>query len=277
MPRTIFATIILLFFILGSTSCSKGPNEGVPAYLKIDSLSFTSNSAQGSAIQFIPNLWLESEGENIGVYELPLEAPVLVSGEKQVIVNAGVYANGDFFNREIYPAFQPYRTRVNFVPGETVFISPSFSYYDECVFPLNEDFENGNIFGSLIRTDLDDINNIEGRALHIPISSANVAVRGVTTTSFVVPLFKKVYLEIHFKGDIDFALGIESLQGGAVSQILYIDRFFPTSNWTRIYYDISDLVYSMNGETYNMFIEVVKLSNVESSEVFFDNVKIVVI
>jgi hypothetical protein len=277
MPKSLLAFFFLFIMILFGFSCNKSPNDGVPAYLQIDSLSFISGPGQGSSLQFIPNLWLESEGENIGVYELPINATALVSGSRQVIVNAGVYFSGDFFNREIYPAFQPYKTTVNFVPGETVSIIPEFKYYDACVYPINENFENGNIFGALTRTDLSDTNNLEGKALKITVNAATPSVRGVTSTSVSIPAFRQVYVEMHFKGDIDFALGIESVRNGGVNQVVYVDRFFPNSYWYKVYYDISDLVYSMDADTYNLFIEVLKFTDVDESTMYFDNIKIVVI
>jgi len=263
--------------MLFGVSCAKSPTDGIPSYLQIDSLNFISGPGQGSSLQFIPNVWLESEGENIGVFELPIHVPALISGSRQVIVNAGVYVSSDFFNREIYPAFQPYKTTANFIPGETVTIVPEFKYYDGCVFPINEDFENGNIFGSLTRTDLSDTNNLEGKALQITVNAATPSVKGVTSTSVSIPPFKRVYIEMHFKGDIDFAVGVESVKNGGVNQVVYIDRFFPNSDWYKVYYDVSDLVYSMDADTYNLFIEVIKLSNVDESTMYFDNIKIVVI
>lgn len=277
MTKSFFAFLTLLIIVLFSSSCAKSPNDGVPAYIKIDSLNFTTSAGQGSALQFIPNVWLESEGENIGVYELPLLAPALVSGQKQVIVNAGVYSSGDFFNREIYPAFQPYRTTVNLTAGEYTSIYPEFKYYDECIFPINEEFENGNIFGSLVRTDLNDTNNLEGKALHITVNASTPFVRGVTTTAVQIPDFKKVYLEMHFKGNIDFVIGVEGLKNGAVNQIAYIDQFFPTTEWNKVYYDISNIIYPLDADSYNLFIEVLKLESISESEMYFDNIKIVVI
>ena len=277
MPKSIFALIVIFLILSTSSSCTKGTNEGVPAYIQIDSVGFTTSAGQGSAIQFIPNVWLESEGENLGAFDLPLNVPALVSGNRQVIVNAGVYASGDYFNREIYPPFQPYKTDVEFVAGETVTIYPSFEYYDECIFPINEDFENGNIFGSLFRTDIGDTNNLEGKALHLTVNATTPSIRGVTTSSFTIPPIKKVYLEMFFKGDIDFAIGVEGLLSGVVNQTVYIDRFFPSNEWYKVYYDISDIVYQMDADSYNFFIEVLKLTNVDESDVYFDNIKIVVI
>ncbi len=210
---TFFTFFCLLLLAL---ACSKGPNDGVPAYIQVDNVSFTTSAGQGSDAHFIQSLWLESEGENLGVYEMPVKAPALVSGNRQVIINAGVLLKGDYFNREIYPMYKPYVTDVDFVPGETVSLSPVFEYYDEVEFALIEDFENGNTFGTLDRTDLTDTNNIEGKALHIHLDASTPLLKGVTNTSVTIPEGKRVYIEMQFKGDVDFALGVESIVSGSV-------------------------------------------------------------
>ena len=89
---------ILLISLILITACSKAPNSGIPAYIQIDSLRVNAKVGQGSSSQLISTLWIESEGENVGPYELPVLAPVLVSGERQVILNAGVFMKGDYFN-----------------------------------------------------------------------------------------------------------------------------------------------------------------------------------
>ena len=268
---------IVLISLMLITACSKGPNSGIPAYIQIDSLRVNAKVGQGSSSQLISTLWIESEGENVGPYEMPVLAPVLVSGERQVILNAGVFMKGDYFNREIYPAYQPYKTTVVLNPAETVVINPVFEYYDETEFPLNEDFEDGNIFGVLNRTSLGDTNNIEGRALWIQLDNTNTLVRGVTSSPVDITPLKRVYIEMEYKGDVDFGLGIETLQGGVVGQSGYIDRIFASEDWYKIYYDISNLVNSLSAESFNFFIEVEKLENVDESNLYIDNFKIVVI
>lgn len=266
-----------LFSLLLITSCSKGPNDGIPAYIQVDGVSVNAKVGQGSSSHLISTLWIESEGENLGAYEMPVLAPILVNGERQVILNAGVFIRGDYFNREIYPAYQPYKATVSFVPGETLSINPTFEYYDETEFPLIEDFENGNEFGGLPRTLIGDSNNIEGKALWIKVDDATPMVKGVTSSPVDITPLKKVYIEMEYKGDVDFAVGIEALQGGVVSQSGYLDRFFASDDWYKIYYDISNVVNSLDADNFNFYIEVLKLDGVDESNLYIDNFKIVVI
>jgi hypothetical protein len=256
-PINQFLMLFSLLFVM--QACKDAPNEGIPAYVQIEDVTLSTQATQGSNLHFINSLWLETEGENLGVYEFPNVVPALVSGNREIIVNAGVYVRGDYFNREIYPAFQPYKVDIDFVPGDTVKITPVFEYYDEVLFALIEDFESGNIFGGLPRTDVSDTNNIEGKALVITVNAADDLVKGTTSSSVNIPFGKKVYIEMHFKANIDFAIGIQSVVNGSVSQTGYIDRFLPSDNWYKVYYDISNIVNSLDSDNYNFFIEVEKL------------------
>jgi hypothetical protein len=268
---------LFIIFLLILSACADGPNDGIPAYIQIDSVSVNAKAGQGSSSHAINTLWIESEGENIGPFEMPVLAPALVSGNRELILNAGVFVRGDFFNREIYPAYQPYKVNLDFVPGQIQLINPTFEYYDETAFPLIEDFESGNAFGGLDRTDVNDPNNLEGKALWIVVDEATPLVKGVTSSPVSIPPLRRVYIEMDYKADTDFAIGIEGLQNGSISQDGYIDRFFASEDWTKIYYEISGIINAIDADNYNFYIEVLKLSNVPESNVYIDNFKIVVI
>ena len=273
IKKLVFGIVILSLL----SACSKGPNDGIPAYVQIDSANVLTSTGQGSASSIVSTVWIESEGENVGAFEMPILAPILVNGERQIILNAGVFVKGDYFNREIYPAYQPFKTTVTFVPGETLVINPTFEYYDDTQFPLIEDFENGNVFAGLNRTPLADPNNLEGQALWIKVDNTTPLVRGTTSTPVDVPLLKRVYIEMDYKGDVDFAIGIESVINGSVSQTGYIDRIFASEDWYKIYYEISNLINTLSADNFNLFIEVLKLDSINESNLYIDNVKIVVI
>lgn len=268
---------ILLFLLALLSACSDGPNEGIPAYIQIDSIGLDVKAGQGSATHLINTLWIESEGENIGPFEMPVLAPALVSGNRELILNAGVLVRGDFFNREIYPAYQPFKIDLDFVPGQTLVVNPVFKYYDETEFPLIEDFENGNVFGGLDRTDVNDPNNLEGKALWIQVDDATPLVKGVTSSPVDITPLKRVYIEMDYKSDTDFAIGIEGLQNGSIVQQGYIDRIFASEDWYKIYYDISNIVNSIDADNFNFYIEILKLNGVDESNLYVDNFKIVVI
>lgn len=270
------SSFFIFFFLI--QSCKKDDNNGIPAYIQIENVSLLTDANQGSNSHFINTLWIESEGENLGVFEFPNTIPALVNGDnRQIIINAGVFIRGDYFNREIYQAYQPYKADIDFTIGDTTVVNPVFEYYETTLFPFIEDFENGNAFSGLPRTISTDTNNLEGKAMIIQVDASNELVRGTTNNVIVIPDGRSVYIEFDFKSDIDFAIGVESLVSGSIDQTGYIDRFFAQKDWYKIYYNISDLVNGLNGESYRFFFEVDKLDDVDESTLYVDNFKIVVI
>ena len=277
-----FQLYLLLFALLLVSACSKGKNEGIPSYIAINSVVLNTDAAtQGSNHHFINNLWIETEGENVGVYEFPNVIPVLVEGEREIIINAGVYVRGDYNNREIYPAYQPFKKDITFIERDTVEINPVYEYYDEVDFPLIEDFETGNIFSGVgvDRTDLGDVNNIEGRALHIHLDDLTDEVNAITSSTIDIELLKKVYIEMEFKGTNDFGLGIEGVSNGSVTDSYFFETFIPLDNdeWFKVYYDITNIVNALNAESFNFYIQTIKYSQFSETDIYIDNFKIVVI
>lgn len=272
---------ILLFTLLLVSACSKGKNEGIPSYISINSVELNTTTAQGSDHHFINNLWIESEGENVGVFEFPNVIPVLVEGDREIIVNAGVYVRGDYNNREIYPAYKPYKEDITFLAKDTVEIFPVYEYYDEVDFALIENFESGNIFSGtgVDRTDIGNVNNTEGKALHIHLDDTNNEVNVSTNSATSIPLLKKVYIEMEFKGNNDFGLGIEGISNGSVTDAFFFETFIPleSGEWFKIYYDITNIVNSLNAESFNFNIQAIKYNEPSETDIYIDNFKIVVI
>lgn len=268
--------LVWLALVAFFTACNKSPNDGIPSYIEISQVELNTNPNQGSDIHLISDLWIESEGEYIGNFEYPNVIPALIAGNREIIMNAGIFRNGDYNNREIYPAYQPFKANFEFIPGDTVLINPSFSYYNTVLFPLIEDFESGNIFTGTNRTALGDLNNIDGRALNIHLDGLTPSIETITSSPIVIPFGRRVYLEMQFKGNNDFGLGIQAIVNGSVSQQGYIDAFY-SSSWYKIHYDITDVINSLDADGYNFYIEAIKSDSQTESDLYLDNFKIVVI
>jgi hypothetical protein len=267
---------LLFSLLLLANACSKSPNGGIPSYIKIENVALTTSAGQGSNLHAITDLWIESEGEYIGNFEYPNVIPALISGQKEVIMNAGIYRNGDYYNREIYPAYQPYQAVFDFTTGDTTVINPTFQYYNSVVFPLIEDFESGNVFAGLDRTLIGDANNLDGKALHIHLDASLTSVQSFTSSSVIIEQGNRVYIEMQFKGSNDFALGIQGIKNGSISEQGFIDVFY-SEEWYKIHYDITDVINQIRADSYNFYIEALKTNEQTSSDVYLDNFKVVVI
>lgn len=268
---------IIFFFVLlvVLNSCKKSPNGGIPSYIQIDSVLLNTTASQGSNQNGINTLWIESEGEEIGVFEFPNIIPALVEGNREIIINAGVYVNGDYFNREIYPAYKPYIATVDFKLKDTLKITPVFEYYDDIGFIINENFESGNIFSTANRTTIGDTNNIDGSCLHLNLNNSDSTVKLLSGSSYQLPSSGRTYLELQTKYTNDFAIGVQAINNGSVSSETYIQIFIEKSDWTYLYQDITNLLVSLNAEAYVFFIQSSKYSNVNSSDIYIDNFKVI--
>ncbi|MGB1248557.1 MAG: hypothetical protein ACPG4Z_06695 [Chitinophagales bacterium] len=266
---------IIALLILLSTSCTKPPNDGIPAYIQIDSVSLNVEDDEGTAIHGISDLWIESEGENVGVHEYPKIVPALISGERDVVINAGIMVSGDPLLREIYPFLKPYNTTLTFTPQDTTIISPVFEYKDGLTFVLNETFESSNIFSGMTRTDANDSENIEGRAGTLYVDEDTPLAEATTATFIDIPEDSQVYLEVSFKGEHSFEMGIEGFNNGASTGATFLTSFYPNDEWQKIYFDLTNLTFNLNAEEFNFFFSLQKSNSVTDANVYVDNIKII--
>lgn len=267
--------IFIVFLLISLISCKKPPNGGIPSYIQIDSVVLNTTPAQGSGQNGINTLWVESEGEEIGTFEFPNVIPALVQGNKEIIINAGIHVNGDYFNRKIYPAYKPYIANVNFQQKDTLKITPVFEYYDDINFLINENFEVGNIFSSSTRTNATDAVNIDGRCLHINLNQTDNTVKILTSSSYQLPTLGRTYIELQTKYTNDFALGLQILENGSVVEETYVQVFVNTSDWVYIYQDVTQLLSNINAEAYVFFLQSSLYPDSTSTDIYIDNFKVI--
>lgn len=267
---TIVFTLILIL-----TSCSKPANNGIPAYVSIADPILQVELGQGSALHDISTIWAESEGENFGVYELPTVFPALVSGNRQMILNAGVKQSGDFFTREIYPCFDPFIETFNFVQKDTLYVQPVFKYKNQTQFLLIEDFENSNIFTGMNRTTSSNPNNLEGIAGQIVLNQGAITNLSLMGSSIPLARTGRTYLEVHFKGLSNFFLGAQGFKNGDKIFDDVIIPLYKTQDWQKIYIEITFLLNFVDADEYAFYIRANLPPNLNESEIFIDNFKIV--
>ena len=81
--------VLLLSFL--AVSCELiNPPEPIPAYIRIDTISFNvTQFDQGAATHQISNIWLTVDNELLGIFEMPFQVPCLKTGEKEVFIRPG--------------------------------------------------------------------------------------------------------------------------------------------------------------------------------------------
>jgi hypothetical protein len=269
-------TIIYYFLVIItiSSSCTKVPNDGIPTYMKLNKSTIENASiSQGSTLNQFPDLWVQSGGVNLGAYETPTIFAALLKGEQKVTINPGVYYNGSRVERVIYPIYEPFEATYSFVQEDTIEISPIFKYRANVNFVSIEDFESSNNFSEMLRTDIGDTENIEGKAGVITLNTTDT--RKTSSTISAVPIpdhTKRTYLEFTLKTESGVQIIMESLNGYEYELV----RFQSFEDWYTTYFEITDYITASNDDEYNFHIIATKKDTLTTEEkTYFDNFKII--
>ena len=133
----IYYTIFAIFLVaLGSSSCDIiNPKEQVPSYIGIYDISLLVPSQDegvfGSDSENITDVWLYTDNQLIGAFELPAVIPVLYEGMQNIKAYAGIKVNGISNSREIYPFYSYYEINMELIPGAVNTITPVVKYITE--------------------------------------------------------------------------------------------------------------------------------------------------
>lgn len=282
-PMKFTPALFLLFaFALASQySCKKPANDGIPAYVRVDTTQVITTPDQGSASQNISNIWLDVNGVNLGVYATPATFPILETGPTRLFFFAGVKENGISATRVIYPFFEPDTITIDLQKEEIDTFNPTFRYTSFADFYIY-DFDNGNGFENMGRTDsaelvfegsgsglitLDEINN----------SVVCRLIDGIRD----LPLGTPVFVEMNYRNNDRFYFGVSATDVNGTTISLDKLVITPKEEWNKIYINVGPDITQFNAggsiqiREYNFFIRADKTDNVDVARIFIDNFKIV--
>lgn len=262
-------SILGLFFVL---ACKKLPNEGIPSYIKLVRPILETSPEQGAAVHSFSDIWIESEGNNLGAYEYPLTFAAYLAGSKKTICNPGVWHNGNGQDRRIHPAIEVFDTTYNFIQKDTVEIQPIFRYKENVDFIYVEDFEATNNFSNTVRTELTSPENQTGKAATIILSASENKKTAQTISPIPISVGQRVYLEFSFKSENYGGFGFRSVSDQDV--ILRLGTFSPFSKWTTVYYNLTNFVNVTKEGTYEFYMETERGDLTGDSKTYIDNFKI---
>ncbi len=267
--------INFLFFILcflALPACKPLPNDGIPVYLSVDSARLETTPSQGASTHRISDLWVEAGPENLGVYEMPCRFPVLREGMVNLVLNPGILKDGQNNQRIVYPFYTPYLTTVEMRRGEALKLNPVFRYKDGINFPLNESFETGNAFVGLDRSSADSL-VISGSSSGVMFLSESDSLKeAVLGTVLSLPAGSQIFLEMDYKSNVFFTVGVLGVTGTFVNRFPKI-IVAPKSSPNKIYIEISNEVGLLATPKYNLYLQVQKPAG-STAWVSLDNVRI---
>ncbi len=280
------ALIILICTVfLGFSSCDIiNPSEEIPAYLEVNSFTFTGLSGEGTLEHDIRDAWLVLDNNSLGVFELPLRIPILDLGEGSLTVFPGIRENGINTNPQINPFMKPFIVDVNFIETETVVVNPSTSYESDVKFRALDEFEGVTQFN------LEEDGNDSTKVLitfNEPFEGGGSGVISLNDTLSIIEtglniLFsdlptdgKQVYLELHYKGNIDFNIGLKRQQGISLPSKDYFIGVIAEEQWKKIYINLRDPLSTGNFDAYQILLAALHNPvNGSESQLFLDNFKL---
>lgn len=274
--------VLLSLFLV---SCNViNPDEPVPAYIKIDHISLTTDQvSEGSASQKITDAWVYIDGSLIGTFELPAKFPVLKEGMHDLTIMPGIKVNGITNTRAYYPFYKPYELKINLVKGEVLEVYPEVTYYPGKVNWV-EDFEAGGLTietpssddTSMTKTS-DPIQVFEGDfSGMVQLNSTKNHFLGVTTGEYTFPLSSApVFLEMNYKSNCVIYIGLYALYNGNTTryETMLLNEM---PEWNKIYINLTTTVQQqVNATSWKLLFEIAKPDSLSNGWAYFDNLKLV--
>ncbi|MEO1436489.1 MAG: hypothetical protein AAFV80_13200, partial [Bacteroidota bacterium] len=258
-------TLILTGMLAGSCSLVD-PDEEIPGYLHIEPWTLDAQGGQGTEQQRITDVWVAVDDQLVGAFFLPVTIPVLADGPTEVSLFPGIIENGITDTRDIYPFFNQMTFINDFTPLQVDTINPLTTYRSNTQFVFVEDFEGSNLFGQDIDGNANTLLSLtsqevfEGSASGLFSLIGDDAV-GVAATSLLFDLptvNSPIYLELHFKTDVQFTVGILGTFIDGTQQFLPKLVLTPRDDWRKVYINIELEVQSLAARDYQIYFEAVK-------------------
>ncbi len=264
------------------------PEESVPSFIHINEFSFEAAPGEGTSSEKITEVWVYSNGQMLGAYDLPAHIPVLDEGSNQVTIFAGIKNNGISSTRIRYPFYTSFDTTLQFNPGSEIVLKPRFFYRDDISIDQYDFENNSNPFGDIGTSDvnLNTISDAElvfegGYSGYAYLADGNNQVLVRTNDVLQLTPGKVTFLEINYSTNNTLAAGLYSFQSGTEKKNLAVlinptTESIGTPVWNKIYIDLGLIPsQNINADHFEIYFEAVADTPGKTVEVFLDNVKLV--
>lgn len=257
------------------------PAEEIPAYINIQSVSFSAGANQGSSSCAITDAWIYVDGKLIGGFEIPCSVPVLADGYHTVLVLAGVKQNGMSSLRAIYPFYKGWESSVNLTRGQKTIITPAFTYFPavlpkwNCVFSSigTSLYSTGPVIYPGVFMVESGSEAFEGVSAKIDLNVTENYWLGTSTDSFLIDQSREIYLECNYKCDQPFTIAIRNCNDGGIMRWLQVA---PSQQWNKIYVRLNDAFVGLPADDhYSVAFEMTNLVGSPSSTLRLDNLKLI--
>ncbi len=263
----------------------------VPAYLHIKAPQFVTKAdgTQGLNSSDFKDYWVFESGIFKGSYGIPSEFPLQKTGKTIVRIGAGIKHSGQDQERIIYPLVKNFIDTIDFKPNQTDTISPVFTYQDNTVFKLMEDFDKNGLSlefnpsfkiagDTLIKYNGEDAFIKGNNSGKIILANDSSILELYTPVLNTMPKFTPTYVELDYRNDLPFTLGMYATEiDGSVKQIPLI-VLTPKTKWNKLYLDLeTEIAYHPLGTQFRFFLRFSNNLNepIQNPKMLIDNFKLI--
>lgn len=276
--------------LLGLWGCSLiDPGQDIPTYLIVEGMNYAPGEDQGTASTNITDLWVYSATDVVGVFPLPAIVPILPvdAAGGPVRLLAGIRENGISNSRAPYPFYTAAEQEVLGAPGTRDTLLPGIGLVENVRLLPIEDFENSNVFNSmvggagLVRTgEAGEVFEGEksGR-IRVDESTPLVRVRTVEQEYDLQPNVP-AFLELDYRCDHTFAVGVYGYRDGMESKHLVLvvnptEEVGGDAVWNKLYVDLGPAIVNQGTvDHFEVYLECILEGGRASGSVGLDNLRI---
>ncbi|HLF62414.1 MAG TPA: hypothetical protein VI603_01615 [Saprospiraceae bacterium] len=276
-------TLIALIAIISGCDIIN-PADPVPAYIQVDQITVEPVSGTGTTRQKFGEVWVYFNDNFVGAYSVPAVIPLIASGQVELMLFPGIRVNGIQSTADFYPFFEPYTISATLIPGETLTIDMHTRYRSNAIIAYIEDFESSH----RLTDDLDDDpatfveriadgafeGNGSGRIV-LTNDADFIQVASVPVLTDLPVNGTPVYLELHYKNNVEFSIGLVGHGQGIEPASVSILVLRPQEDWNKVYVELTPAFRASQLDGYQVLYTAAHDSALERSEIFLDNMKLV--
>ena len=256
--------------------------EMAPAFVTVEDLDLVTPGLSGSTSD-ITEVWAFANEQFVGSFRLPARIPIFFAGETNLSFQAGVRRNGISATPEIYDFYAPATRTIELTPGETIDLGRlEINYRDDVQFGFIEDFEPETERVFTTRLSGTEELNAQSTVVRSGLASGKFTLTEdsplleLATNKQLTGLFQArpyVWLEVDFLSEAPVAWGVIGQQNNM--EVRPFDpTFLPRSTWTKIYFDMSEVVAVSQLDELEVFLSGILLSENPEAEVYLDNIRL---
>jgi hypothetical protein len=167
-------------------------------------------------------------------------------------------------------------------PAEVDSIKPLTEYKSEVQFAFIEDFESAHLFiddqdedpqTEMVITNTEVFEGTGSGRITLTTDHDLIEVATITRYSEVPTNGSPVYLEMDYKNEIAFAVGLIGHQSGMIPATYYIITLRPRDFWNKIYINLTDALNQSDLAEYQIVFLSSLDEDLDEGNIYLDNIK----